>query len=192
MSRFSTKARYTRAIIPTVILFLLSLAADAVIIFTLGRTIITPDTFHGAFAIYLLAISLPIGVLFGLLTCFATRHSYDARNHAKILAFVRSVLIWIVCLVGTFVNDNWVGEAIDRGEAQGSVFAYILFIGALLLAGQAFVVLGTLCIKEPPFDHPKVAPAPVSTGGYSGPSYPREKTREEIEFEKFCEIVDNQ
>ena len=151
MSRFSTKARYTRAIIPTVILFLLSLAADLVILFTLGRSMITPDTFHGAFAIYLLAISLPIGVAFGFLTCFATRHSGDARDHAKILAFVRAVLIWIVCLAGTFINDNWVGEAVDRGEAQGGIFAYILFIGALLLAGQAFVVFGTLFIKEPPY-----------------------------------------
>lgn len=193
MSRFSKKARYKRGMIPTVILFVLSVAADIVLHCTLGNTLVTPENFKASFSIYLLTVSLGIGALWGFLCCFATRKSYKARDHAKILAFVRVLIIWIAGLVGTFTHDNWVPQnTLDPSGAVGNVFAFVLIVGVIFLCGQFFLLLGILAIKEPDYDGVELPSVPTSSGGYSGPSYPREKTREEIEFEKFCEIVDNQ
>lgn len=193
MSKYSREARYKRAFIPLLILFILSVAADVVVQFTLGCTHVTPDNFKGAFSIYLIAVSLLIGVLFGLLACLATKNSYEAREHARYFAFARVLIVWILSLVGTFVHDNWIPQnTLDPGGALGNVFAFVLIVGLLFLAGQFFLIFATLAIKEPAYDRPKPLVVPSPSRGYSGPSYPREKTREEKEFEKFCEIVDNQ
>jgi hypothetical protein len=219
MSRYSRKTRYIRAFIPTLITFLLSLAADFVIHFTLGFTIITSDNFKGSFSIYLLLISLPIGAIFGLLACFFTRKSYEAHEHAGYLAFARVIILWILSLVGVFVHDNWVPQnTLDPSGAAGNVFAFVLIVGAIFLAGQLFAMIGTLLIKQPVYDGQSVPSSSSSSSSsnsssrsgvedtqwykdkvedyynqYMGYS-PKERkpTWSDEEMKKFSDIVDNQ
>lgn len=218
MSRYSRKARYTRAIVPLIIAFVLSLAADITIHFTLGYTMITPDNFKGAFSIYLLAISLPIGGLFGLIAAFVTRNSYEAHEQAGFFMFARVLIIWIISLVGVFNHDNWVPQnTLDPSGAQGTVFAFVLFIGAIFLVGQLFLLLWAVAITHPRYDVPSVPSEPSSSSSvgssrsrvedtqwykdkvedyynqYMGyPPRERKPTWSDEEMKKFSDIVDNQ
>ena len=193
MSRYSRKARKKRALVALWVAFILSLAADAVIHFTLGYTLITPENFKVAYCIYLLIISLPIGVLFSLAAVFATKDSYEARDKAPHFAFLRALLLWILGMAGAFIHDNWVpADPLDPSGAVGTVFGHALIAGLVFLGVQFFLCLKLLELKSPTDDRPTVPSRPSTT--YSSRPDPEEERRqqEEEEYKKHWDIVNNQ
>ena len=86
MSRFSKETRYKKALNGLWISTVLSLLLDAVLLFVLGRSLVTVDTFRGAFGAYAFLISLPVGLLLAVILACLTRNSYKAND--KTMSFV--------------------------------------------------------------------------------------------------------
>ena len=192
MSRFSKETRYKKALGGLWISTLLSIAIDAILLFGLGRTLVTVDTFRAAFCVYAFLISLPIGLLHAVIMARLTRNSYKANDKTMSFVFARAVLVWVMGMVATFVNQGWIGgDPMDSATTAGGVFGWALIAG-LFAQGAAFFLSGKILDAIPTKDRrPVVKPAPSYGRSHPDPAEERRKQEEE-EFKKHWDIVNSQ
>ena len=183
--------RYRLSMTLSILVFFLSLAADATLIFTLGRTLVTPEMFDAAFGIYAFLISAPIGLLLSLLLALFTRRSFKANEASMWFVAGRSVLVWILGMVACFINDNWITpNPLDPSGAVGAAFGFTLIAG-LFAQGAAFYLSSKILDAIPCTDRPH---RPTSSGSFSSlPDIEGEREREkEEEYRRHWDIVNNQ
>ena len=192
MSRFSKETRYKKALVGLWISAILSMAIDAVLLFVLGRSLVTVDTFRGAFGAYAFLISLPVGLLLAVILACLTRNSYKANDKTMSFVFARAVLVWIMGMVATFVNRGWIGnDPMDSATTAGGVFGWALIVG-LFSQGAAFFLSSKILDAMPTRDsRPSVKSASFSGRSYPDPEEERRKQEEE-EYKKHWDIVNSQ
>lgn len=192
MSRFSKNTRYKKALTGLWISTILSMAIDAVLLFVLGRMLVTVDTFRASFCVYAFLLSLPIGLLHAVIMGAVTRNSCDANDKTMHFVFLRALLVWVMGMAAAFVNEGWIGsDPTDSATTVGGVFGWALIAG-LFAQGAAFFLSGKILDAMPTKDNPP-AVKPAASSGRSYPDPEKERRRaEEEEYKRHWDIVNNQ
>ncbi len=133
--KLSYMERYKRSLKVTIPAFIVSLILDLAVIFIAYRWV-PSDKFMAMFGIYTILISLPIGLIYTLISCNATKNSWNGRNMTFKLLFFRCVLIFVASFIAIAVNKSW--SATPQGMNYGYTVGSVLAVGGIFFVAQFF------------------------------------------------------